>query len=120
MHLFSCCLFVAVILGVQSLTDEDRVRLPEIREECLNKAGLAHKVIPTIQEEQIYSLCFAKKIGLISESGNILTDKVKAKVKKTIKDDHKVSEILKKCAVQKDTPEATGFHLMECLSTEAP
>ncbi|KAJ3649070.1 hypothetical protein Zmor_020832 [Zophobas morio] len=103
MNLLSCCLLAALILGIQSTTEEERTKLEELREECLSKAGISHKINPSLQEKQIYSLCFAKKIGFISESGDILTDEVKAKLKKKINDDNKVSEILKKCPVQKDT-----------------
>ena len=78
---------------------------------------MPHKINPSFQEKQIYSLWM---MGFISESGDILTDEVKAKLKKKINDDNKVSEILKKCAVQEDTSEATSFNLMECLSTGTP
>nr|ALR72491.1 odorant binding protein 3 [Colaphellus bowringi] len=65
-------------------------------------------------------LCFNKKVGLQDENGDIVLDVAKSKLFDIVKDEKKTMDILKKCAVKKDTPENTAFESAKCLHKLAP
>lgn len=65
--------------------------------------------------KKIYSLCVTKKIGLIDENNKIVKDEIKFGIAHFLKNDADIEAALAKCAVQKDTPEETGYALWKCM-----
>lgn len=67
-----------------------------------------------------HSLCMSKKAGLQDEHGKVLKDKVKQELSRFIKDETKLEEAVRDCAVDKDTPEGTARHLFDSMRKYGP
>ncbi|XP_068893153.1 B1 protein-like [Tenebrio molitor] len=129
MKLLICVALVAAVVTAQTLTDEQKAKWKKWREECRQETGVSEEAINRVVSNQFdvvddkikaHGLCFGKKAGLISESGDILIDQTKIKLKKVSVDDDEVDRIIKKCVVKKDTPEETAFQTFKCLREEKP
>nr|AVH84924.1 odorant binding protein 17 [Harmonia axyridis]QTE76116.1 odorant binding protein 8 [Harmonia axyridis] len=111
-----------VLLTVQALTDEQREKLKEHSTACAKSTGVDPEAIANAKKGTFsddekfkdYLFCVSKKIGFQNEAGEIQKDVVKQKATVALKDEKLVDEIIKKCAVVKDTPQNTAFEVAKC------
>ncbi|XP_066262265.1 uncharacterized protein [Euwallacea similis] len=61
------------------------------------------------------SKCLAKELGLVNDEGKIIVGGVKLHVGHVITDGDKIEEIVKTCAQEKDSADATAGHVVKCL-----
>nr|AJM71485.1 odorant-binding protein 11 [Tenebrio molitor] len=129
MKLLICVALVAAVVTAQTLTDEQKAKWKKWREECREETGVSSEGINQLRTNHFdnvddkikaQSLCFGRKSGLINESGDVLADQIKIKLKRVAVDDDEVDRIIKKCVVKKDTPEETAFQTFKCLREEKP
>nr|AIX97033.1 odorant-binding protein 18 [Monochamus alternatus] len=115
--LLLCIIFISV---AHSLTQEEK---GSIHDECFLQTGVHEdNAAKALDDEfvddpklKLYILCFAKKVGLMNDSGEIQLDVLRVKLSGMISDEAKVEEMIAKCVVQKSTPEETIFEVSRCI-----
>nr|CAH7746642.1 unnamed protein product [Callosobruchus chinensis] len=60
-------------------------------------------------------LCIYKKTGFFTDDGHIQKDITQVIYEATLKDETKAAQLVKICAVEKDTPENTAFEMSKCV-----
>lgn len=89
--------------------------------ECVTQAGVTDEQVAQVMagnflsdpevKEQIF--CMTKKLGFLNDAGEIQMDIIEAMIAEFVPD-AALAEKLKKCGVQKDTPQDTAFELAKC------
>ncbi|CAG9760044.1 unnamed protein product [Ceutorhynchus assimilis] len=62
-----------------------------------------------------HTLCIAKAMDWIKQDGKPNTEGLREKLRARVSDKAKVEKILNKCAAEKETPEATALHMVQCV-----
>ncbi|XP_019866436.1 B2 protein [Aethina tumida] len=119
----SFVVFVAVFgLTLAALSDEQRAKLKTYHEECSKESQVDQSLVEKAKAGEFtdddglknHIFCVSKKLGFQNDAGEIQVGVVKEKLATVIDDPSKIDEIVKKCAVQKDTPQNTAFSTIEC------
>jgi hypothetical protein len=112
----------------KTLTEEQIEKLNKISKKCQNESGVSQEVITKARNGdweddsklKRQAVCVAKKTGLVTESGEIVVDLWREKVRKVSDDDEETEKIINKCAVKRDTVEETVFHTFKCVMKNKP
>nr|QUP79512.1 odorant binding protein 19 [Monochamus saltuarius] len=111
--------FVTFFVAAHGLTEEEKMA---IHAECFSQSGVSEEMATKAMDGvfvddpklKLYMLCFAKKIGIMNDSGDIQVDVFRAKLGDKIPDEVMLNEIIATCAIKKSTPEETIFELSRC------
>ncbi|RZC42569.1 PBP GOBP domain containing protein [Asbolus verrucosus] len=127
MKLFVFCVLAATV-AVHALTDQQKQKLNAYINECKAQTGVSQELIdrgrkgefvddPTVKSQ---ILCMMKKIGMATESGEVVVDDIRNKLRKVSENDEEVGRIIQKCVVKLDTPEETAFEVSKCIRQQKP
>ncbi|KAL3288141.1 hypothetical protein HHI36_002589 [Cryptolaemus montrouzieri] len=117
------------ILGhYHALTKKEIVKLKKYSKECAKITGVDKKLVINARrgvfsndaklKQQL--LCSSKKIGFQNEAGELQLDVMKQKVQVQYKDPKVADVLIKKCAIQQNTPEETAFEIVKCYYKNTP
>ncbi|XP_023029221.2 B1 protein [Leptinotarsa decemlineata] len=115
----------ASIPGKWCLSDDSKQMMMEIHNACLAESGVSPDIIGKMMQGEFiddsklkeHLICFAKKEGLMNDSGDVNEEAVREKIHAYIKDETTANEILSKCVVKMATPQDTAFHFSKCMFT---
>nr|QDJ95960.1 odorant-binding protein 17 [Encarsia formosa] len=121
-------LCIATICQASTLTEEQKLGLKKIKEECIQASGVDAAVVEAIKgggaitrdaKLDHFSSCFLQKLGVQREDGTINKEAILEKAKATQVDPAKLNEVLKKCEGLggKDAHEI-GANVFECFIKE--
>ncbi|KAL3288144.1 hypothetical protein HHI36_002592 [Cryptolaemus montrouzieri] len=121
-------IFVCIFVATQALTDEQIHKLDTYREDCAKHTGVDKELAikarngDFVEDEKLkeHLYCFSKKIGFQNEAGDLQLDVIRQKLAQEIKDTKVLEDVVKKCAVKKDTPQETSFQVAKCYSEHKP
>ncbi|CAH1974551.1 unnamed protein product [Acanthoscelides obtectus] len=114
---------LGAILGLASAQSAAQMKLiMRLHNECkeltgINDAlasGIMTGTFPDDETLKKHLLCIFKKSGSMSEDGYIQADVAQVVYEAALKDEDKAAEIVKACAVDKDTPENTALEMARC------
>ncbi|KAG5879291.1 hypothetical protein JTB14_004574 [Gonioctena quinquepunctata] len=105
------------------MSKESQKLMMDVHEACIVESGVAPDVIQKMMGGDFtddpklkdHFMCFAKKEGLMNDSGEVMMDAVKAKIHSYIEDDAKAEEVITKCVVMQATPKETAFQFSKCM-----
>ncbi|XP_018565043.1 uncharacterized protein LOC108906302 [Anoplophora glabripennis] len=117
--------FVCAILGALAKThlEEEKEKLHKIHEECQADPAtyaddkLLENLSQNLDNPQVeaHMLCESTKVGLQCKDGHLNIKTIKEKVALCVKDEKEVDRLVKKCAIQRETPGKTAVYLFMCL-----
>nr|AHA39270.1 odorant-binding protein 5 [Monochamus alternatus] len=119
MNKLTVLFYITFFAAVHGLTEEEKMA---IHEDCFSQSGVSEEMASKVMDGvfvddpklKLYILCFAKKVGIMNDSGDIQVDVFRAKLGTKVPDEVKLNEIIAKCAIKKGTPEETIFALSRC------
>ncbi|KAJ8711607.1 hypothetical protein PYW08_008561 [Mythimna loreyi] len=121
--------FVACILFVQALTDEQKEKLKKHRTECLNETKVDEQLVNKLkggdfktESEPLkkYALCMMMKSELMTKDGKFKKDVALAKVPNAA-DKPTVEKLIDACLANKgNTPQQTAWNYVKCYHEKDP
>ncbi|RZC32677.1 B1 protein [Asbolus verrucosus] len=117
---FVCFLVIIALVAAET---EDEQQVKKWREQCKARSGVSDETLQkALKNEPIDDpkfneniLCLFKKSGFMTSSGDIIVDALKNDLKENNHSDEAAEQLVQKCAVKKDTPQATAYHLSKCI-----
>ncbi|CAH1116576.1 unnamed protein product [Phaedon cochleariae] len=111
-----------IALG-KCLTEEEKQMMMDVHKECTAVSGITDAMIeqaktgnfPPDSEFKEHLVCFAKKVGIMSDTGEIQKDVISQMVHMHVADTAKADEIVNKCVLIKATPQDTMFESAKCM-----
>lgn len=107
---------------LQALTDEQKNKIREYSKECQEKSGVTTELIQKARKGEFvddpklkdHLLCFAKKAGFLSETGEVQGNVIKAKIEADVGAEE-ATKVTEKCgALKAATPQQTAFDVFKC------
>ncbi|CAG9829121.1 unnamed protein product [Diabrotica balteata] len=123
----TCCviffLAVALLGGIESVSDADKDMVRQLHEKCLPISGATQEMVnqamtgnfPEDSAFKDHVYCMTKAYGFFKENGQIDIGVVESELHKRIADPVLRTEIKAKCLVLKETPQETAFQATKCL-----
>nr|ALR72511.1 odorant binding protein 23 [Colaphellus bowringi] len=110
------------IAGTKCLSEENMKEIEEFQKSCVAEVHTSPDVLSQIMSGDVsddpkikaHLLCFAKKAGVMTESGETIMDKLKQKLNQYL--GSKADGFFEKCNIEITTPEDTAFNVYKCLS----
>jgi CRISPR/Cas system CSM-associated protein Csm2 small subunit len=128
MKLLCCLISLILLVTVQALTEAQIEKLNKISKKCQNESGVSQEIITKARngdweddpklKRQVF--CVARNAGLATESGEVVVDVLREKVRKVTDNDEETEKIINKCAVKRDTVEETVFNTFKCVMKNKP
>ncbi|XP_030764827.1 uncharacterized protein LOC115889048 [Sitophilus oryzae] len=121
-------LFLVAIKG-ELFTQEEKVKLKQIHDDCVKETGIDKSVLLEIIKKKEYPdneklkehlLCSSKKLKFMTEDGNIDKDFISKTLIAKFKQEKIVDDIVKTCAVTKSNLLDTAFEMIKCFHQYAP
>nr|AIX97052.1 odorant-binding protein 6 [Dastarcus helophoroides] len=128
MKSFAIIAAVTFVVAVYGLTDEQKEKIRNYHKECSAVSGVNQEVIAKARKGEFvedpkfkeHLFCFSKKVGFQNEAGDLQVEVLKAKVGAEHKDQAVVDQLIKKCAVKKQTPQETAYDTIKCYYESTP
>ncbi|CAH1363856.1 unnamed protein product [Tenebrio molitor] len=128
MKLLCYLISFTLLVTVQAITLEQAETMYKIGSKCQNEPGVSQDIVNRARnddweddpklKQQI--LCVSKKLGLATESGEMVVDSWRSGLRKVSINDEEVERIVNECVVKKDTPEETAFNAVKCVHKKKP
>ncbi|VEN49321.1 unnamed protein product [Callosobruchus maculatus] len=126
LFLFTLCVcsVLMTISAKPALPDEHEEKFRKVSDECLSASGASKEAVEKTWNGEFdeaddklkdHMLCFNKKLGSMTEDGKIDEEAAKKLLGEILDDEGEVTAIVDKCAVEKDTPKDTAFHMSKCI-----
>ncbi|XP_018565051.1 uncharacterized protein LOC108906310 isoform X1 [Anoplophora glabripennis] len=113
------------ILGALAhhLPETEMRKLKEVHDSCQANPTthvdekLLKKLKENVEDKKVgtHLLCMAVKVGLLTQDGDLMKNVIRDKIVIATHDVSKVDEVLKKCAVKRETPEKTAIQMLVCF-----
>ncbi|XP_065091436.1 general odorant-binding protein 56d-like [Ochlerotatus camptorhynchus] len=123
MKSFVCVVLVAVLVGVNALTEEQLKKADSFAVECLEKSnGVSSETVSKLRsgdfadvnrDSKCFVQCFLERAGFMDADGNLVDDYAIERLSLD-REKSKVEALVKKCSNKMDDPCDTAFRAFEC------
>lgn len=120
--------FIFVSSFLKGLNEEQTEKLNKLSKECRALSGVSQDTISNARngnfeddpklKEQI--LCIAKKVEIMTESGEVNNEVLRRKLRKVADSDEEAEKVFNKCATKKSTPGETAYETIKCIIKNKP
>ncbi|CAH0551625.1 unnamed protein product [Brassicogethes aeneus] len=126
----SFCVLVFIALGVicsvkckPGLTVEQFAKITEYSKKCRETSGATVEQMLKVMAGEYENdpklkaqlFCINKKVGIQDESGKLNMAAIMAKLSKLTSGEKETEDVMRSCAVDKESPEETAYSALKCV-----